>query len=150
MLKKIIIKVFSLLIFHSILYADEKNILISGNERISKETIKVYGDINLKKNIDEKEINKILKNLYDTNFFEDVKVNFSENTLKIFVKEYPIINQLILIGVESNKFRDELLKIIQLKEKGSFVKSFVSKDVDNIKMFYSMSSKIILRKILLF
>ena len=137
MLKKIIIRVLSLLIFHSVLLADDKNIIISGNERISKETINVYGDINLEKNIDEKEINRILKNLYDTNFFEDVKVNFNENTLKIFVKEYPVINQLILTGEESKKFRDELIKIIQLKEKGSFIKSLVSKDADRIKMFYS-------------
>ena len=31
------------------LLADDKNIIISGNERISKETINVYGDINLEK-----------------------------------------------------------------------------------------------------
>ena len=45
-----------------------KNIIIEGNERISDETIKVYGEVKLNDNIDEIRINEIIKNLYSTNF----------------------------------------------------------------------------------
>ena len=50
-------------------------IVIEGNNRVSDETIKVYGDIKENENIDEKKINEILNNLYSTNFFEDVQIN---------------------------------------------------------------------------
>ena len=44
---------------------------ISGNKRISNESIIVLGQINLNDKFDEK-LNDILKNLYETNFFSDV------------------------------------------------------------------------------
>ena len=42
------------------------------------------------------------KNLYDTGFFEEASLSKENSTLKIFVKEYPTINQLVILGVESN------------------------------------------------
>ena len=112
-------------------------IVINGNQRISDETVKIYGDIKLKKNINENEINKILKNLYSTNFFENVDVSFSNNILKINLKEYPVINQLILIGEKSNRIKKQIKKIISLKEKRSFIKSELSNDLETIKNLYS-------------
>ena len=49
-------------------------IQIQGNKRISNETIKIYGGINVNKDYSKKDLNQILKNLYETNFFEDVNV----------------------------------------------------------------------------
>ena len=46
----------------------------------------------------ENDINNVLNNLYSTNFFEDVKINLNNNKLIISLKEYPVINQLILVG----------------------------------------------------
>ena len=66
-----------------------KNIIIEGNERISDETIKVYGEVKLNDNIDEIKINEIIKNLYSTNFFEDIKVSLKNQTLFINLEEYP-------------------------------------------------------------
>ena len=94
----------------TILKADVVNdLVISGNKRVSDETIKIYGEIDISKDITENELDKILKNLYSTNFFEDVKVQIKNNKLEIVLKEYPVINQLILIGEESNKYK-ELIK----------------------------------------
>ena len=56
-----------------------KKIEITGNNRFSEETIKVYGDIKINKDYSERELDQILNNLYSTNFFEDVKVNFINN-----------------------------------------------------------------------
>ena len=50
-----------------------KKIVIDGNQRISEETIKLYGDIELNKDYKESDLDKILKNLYSTDFFSDVK-----------------------------------------------------------------------------
>ena len=72
----------------TILKADVVNdLVISGNKRVSDETIKIYGEIDISKDITENELDKILKNLYSTNFFEDVKVQIKNNKLEIVLKE---------------------------------------------------------------
>ena len=52
-----------------------RKIEISGNSRISDETVKVYGELKgVNLNYSRSELNSILKNLYSTNFFEDVNL----------------------------------------------------------------------------
>ena len=137
MFKKILSFLF-LTFFTSVLNAEIVNeIIIEGNKRVSKETIKIYGGIDLNNNISEKDLNIILNNLYETNFFENVEINLERNTLKILLKEYPIINQLIIIGEPSNKLKEQIKKIISLKEKKSFIQSFLSEDTNLIKKLYS-------------
>ena len=96
---------------------------VIGNDRISPETIKVYGDITINKNYSNFEINTILKNLYKTDFFEDVQISLDNGLLKIIVKEYPTINSVDLRGEKSNQIKKALLKQIDLKPKESFVKN---------------------------
>ena len=71
-------------------------ISVEGNKRISIETIKVYGDIEIGKDYSETDLNKILNKLYETEFFETVELSLKNNVLVIKLKEYPIVNQLIL------------------------------------------------------
>ena len=78
-----------------------------------------------------------MKNIYETGFFENVEVKYEKNILIINLKEYPIINQLVLIGEKSKKFKDEIIKIINSKQKKSLNKSNIAKDVDIIKNLYS-------------
>ena len=61
MLKKIF-KTIILFLSNSISQAEVVNqVQIDGNKRISNETIKVYGEIELNKNYSEVDLNKILK-----------------------------------------------------------------------------------------
>ena len=76
---------------------------VSGSQRISDETIKVYGDIALGKDFSTLDLNNVLKNLYQTDFFEDVKVSIKNGVLIISVKEYPIINSINLEGKKNEK-----------------------------------------------
>jgi outer membrane protein insertion porin family len=50
---------------------------VKGNSRISEETIKVYGDISIGKNYTNFDIDEMLKNLYKTNFFEDIQIKLN-------------------------------------------------------------------------
>ena len=125
-------------LYTSILKAEVvSKIEIAGNSRVSDETIKIYGNIRVNQDILEQDINKILNNLYSTNFFEDVKITLSNKILKITVEEYPVINQLVIIGETSSRIMDEIKKILKLKEKDSFILSNLSSDVDTIKKLYS-------------
>ena len=75
-----------------------KEVVIEGNKRVAEETIKVYGEIEINKDFSENDINKVLNNLYSTNFFENIDIQLKNNILNIKLKEYPVINQLIIIG----------------------------------------------------
>ncbi len=114
-----------------------RNLKVIGNERVSDETIKVYGDIELGKNYKESDLNKILQNLYSTNFFEDVQISLEEGILTIKLKEYPLINQLVILGEKNKKYLEQIKKIIKLRQKSSFIKSYLSDDIENIKRLYS-------------
>ena len=114
-----------------------KDLKINGNKRVSNETVKIYGEIEIGKNYSESDLDKVLKNLYSTNFFEDVNLKLQNNVLVINLKEYPVINQLIIIGEQSNNSREQIKKVINLKEKRSFIKSLLAKDLEIIKNLYS-------------
>jgi len=114
-----------------------KDIQINGNKRVSDETIKIYGKIQLNKDVSEKDLNNILTNLYSTNFFEDVNINLVNGVLKIDLLEYPTINNLILIGEPSNKYKEQIRDVLQLKEKDSFIKSKLKSDANIIRQLYS-------------
>ena len=112
-------------------------VTIDGNNRVSDETIIIYGEINLNEDINEDKLNLILNNLYSTEFFENINVKIVNQTLIIKLKEYPTVNQIIFIGEKSNRIKDEIKKVMKLKEKKSYIKSHLSKDIDIIKKLYS-------------
>ena len=113
-----------------------KKIEVIGNERISEQTIKVYGDINLNQEYNDEQINDIIKKLYSTNFFSNISTSFSNGILKINVTENPIIYSVNINGENAKKFKEQILKIISLKEKSSYIENFVKSDIEIIKRFY--------------
>jgi len=125
------------LLFTSSLNAEIlKKVEIQGNSRISSETIKVYGEIELNKDYSNDDINSIIKKLYNTKFFSKISTDFSNNTLKILVEENPIINTIIIDGEKAKKFKKVILDIISLKEKSSYVESDIKNDIEIVRSFY--------------
>ena len=112
-------------------------VVINGNKRISDKTIILYGEIKIKEQINETKINEIINNLNRTNFFEDINIEIKNNILTLDLKEYPVINQIIIRGEPSNKLKDQIKKNLKLKEKSSFIKSYLASDVNIIKQLYS-------------
>ena len=129
-LKKYLIIVFTYIFLLSTFSNAEivKNILIKGNERISNETIKVFTSIKKGDEIDSGKLNQIIKNLYDTNFFENIKVNFVNQDLTITVKESPIINKVVFNGIKSKTLKDSITENIILKSRTSFNEFQLNKD----------------------
>ena len=113
-----------------------KKLEINGNERISNETIKVYGEIELNKDYQNEDVNDIIKRLYNTNFFSNISTKFNNGVLIIDVKENPIIYSIIIKGEQTKKYKEQILKLISLKEKSSFIENFVKSDIEMIKRFY--------------
>ena len=139
-INKIIIFViifWSTFLFSSLNAVVIKKIEIIGNDRVSDQTVIVYGDIKINEDINEQKLNQILNDLYSTDFFEDVKVEIKKDVLIINLKEYSVINKLIFLGEPSNRIKSEIKKNIRSKEKGSFIKSYISQDIETIKTLYS-------------
>jgi outer membrane protein insertion porin family len=113
-----------------------KKLEIIGNSRISNETIKVYGEIEINKDYSDDELNTVIKRLYDTRFFSDISTSFSNGVLRINVKENPIIDSIIIEGEPTKKYRTAILRMLALKEKGSYIESDINQDVQIIKNFY--------------
>ena len=114
-----------------------KKVEIDGNSRISEETIKVYGDVILGKDYSAFDIDKILKNLYKTDFFEDIKLSLTNNILNIKVKEYQVINAIDFKGEKSKTVKSSILKGLELKEKESYIESKLDSDLRSIKKAYA-------------
>ena len=125
-------KIFTILFFfyfNSHAYSETiGKIIIEGNDRISDETISMFADVKLNDNIDNEKLNSILKNLYDSNFFDNVSVSFDKNDLIINVIESPIIEQITFTGVKSKTMKKELFKILKLKSRSSFNETMLSDD----------------------
>ena len=132
-----LILVISIFNFTALKSETVNTVIIDGNKRVSEETVILYGDIKLNEEINENKLNLILKNLYSTEFFEDVELRMDKGTLFVNLKEYPIINQLILVGEPSNRIKNDILKNLKLKQKNSFIKSYLSNDIETIKRLYS-------------
>ena len=109
------------------------NINISGNDRISDETIIIFGGIEVNKNYNLDDLNIILKELYKTDFFKNIKIDIQNKNLNISVIENPIIQNLIIQGIKSKKYNELIKENLILREKSSFIESKVKKDLILIK-----------------
>ena len=112
---------------------------IENNNRISKETIITYGDIDLEKDYNNDDINQILKNLYDTNFFEDIEITITGNTLNIKVVENKIIQTVKIEGIKSKTMQKSILENLFSRDKSPFLLTRVKQDVQKIKTSLDMA-----------
>ena len=109
-----------------------KEIKVNGNERISDETIKMFSTIKLNQDINDDDLNKITKDLYQTNFFENIFVSINDGVLVIQVKENPIIGKLEIQGIKSKTIKENLLKIIKIKSRNSYNEFLLKEDSTTI------------------
>ena len=128
-LKVILLSIIFNLIFLSFSFSEIiKKIQITGNSRISNETVLMFSKINEGQNFKNSMLNEILKNLYDSNFFSDVSVKFENNIIKIDVEEAPLIKDIKISGIKAKKFKKLIRESLILKPRGSFNNFFLSEE----------------------
>ena len=109
-----------------------ENIQINGNQRISNDTIKLFSKIDIGDEINKEDINRILKDLYETNFFENVNIKFLNNILNISVSEHPIIQNVIYEGIKSKSLLSKIEENKLIREKASFNEFILSNEEKRI------------------
>ena len=100
-----------------------KEFKIVGNERLAKETIVLFSELNIGDDIDQNIINLSFKKLFETNYFKNLKINFENGIISIEVIENPIIQSIQINGVKKKSLLDELEKITKKTEKYPFIES---------------------------
>ena len=110
-----------------------KNIEYLGNERIPDQTILMLSKVKTGDFVDEEKVNEILINLYNSNFFKDVKITFIDKILKIEVIENPLIDQIIFEGVKAKKNLEIIKNNLSLKPRSSYDFSLAKEDLLKIK-----------------
>ena len=136
--KKIIVSIILFFSLHNFNAYSEivDKVEVLGNERISLETIIVFGDITIGKDYKNSDINLLIKKLYETTFFSNISVELINNKLSIVVKENPIVNSIIFEGEKAKKYTEKINDLLKIKEKSSFVSNNIKRDVNKIKSFY--------------
>jgi outer membrane protein insertion porin family len=110
-----------------------KEIDITGNQRISDETIKLLGKIELNKFYNDNELNTIFKDLYDTKFFKNLDINFIDGKLTLNVIENPVIELVNIEGFKNDNLKKTVIDNMSLKERKSFTEIDLNKDISLIK-----------------
>ena len=136
-IKFLLINTFIILSFCIKSYAEiVKKVEIQGNQRITKETIIIYGDIKIGSNYETSDVNLLIKKLYDTKFFSNISTQLKEGNLIIKVQENPIVNTIVFNGEKTKKYKETILTLISVREKSSFINNYVKSDINIIKEFY--------------
>ena len=93
---------------------------VLGNDRIPLETIKMLSNIDIGDEVSPRQINDLIKNLYETNFFKNIEIIFENNILKFYIEENAIISNLKIKGVKAKRIKEDIKAVMSLREKSSF------------------------------
>ena len=116
-----------------------KSISVTGNDRVTDETIIIFSDVNIGDDLSINDLNQIIKNLYITDFFKNVSINLKDNILKISVIENNLIQSIEINGVKNKKLNQALLDQLNITEKKSYVEEKSAEDSLRLLNFLKIS-----------
>ena len=99
-----------------------QEIKVEGNQRLSVETVLMFSGLNINQEISDDDLNISIKNLYNTNYFKDIKITPQNKILTIAIIENPIIQSIKINGVKNKTILNELSKITKKSEKYPYLK----------------------------
>ena len=110
-----------------------KKFNITGNERVSNETIIMFSKLKFGEEINQNKLNDALKELYSTNYFNDVAITSDNGNINILVKENPIIQSIKINGIKKDKIYENVKNITSKLEKYPFVETKINDQVKLLK-----------------
>ena len=114
------------------------NIIVKNNQRIDKETIISYLNIDPGDKVNYEILNRKLKKMYNLGLFSDIKFRVSNNNLIVLIKENPMVNNINFLG--NKKIKEDVIKEeIQLKSRNVFQKKELQDDLNVIRDLYKRS-----------
>ena len=124
----------------SISYSDfVSEIQVEGNKRFSDSSIIMLSGVTINDDLNNEDLNNILKNLYKTNFFETIKLDFKNQKLSINIVENPIIENVEFSGIKNNTLVKIITDNISLKDRSSFNEDQLTKDLNILENILKQS-----------
>ena len=115
-----------LLIFLSIISIAKSEIynkiIVEGNQRLSIETVIIFSGLDINTEVNNDDLNNSIKNLYETDYFKDIKLIIEDNIIRIKIIENPIIQSISIKNVKNKSLLKELNQIVKKSEKYPFLK----------------------------
>ena len=109
-----------------------KKIDVFGNERLAKETIILFSNIEVGDNIFSSDLNNAFKKLFETDYFKDIKINFSNGNLKISIVENPLIQSVVINGIDNKSILEQLNQITKKIEKYPYLENKINNQKNNL------------------
>ena len=116
-----------------------KEIEVTGNKRITSESITVLGAISLNEEYDDAKLNSVLKKLYDTNFFSNIKLSIQNSVMNIEVIENPIIENIEITGIKNKNLLKAVNDEMSLRNRMSYTDAQFNRDLNIIKNIFKSS-----------
>jgi len=101
--------IFSLLLLSSLpVYAEKiKQIEINGLSAVSRGTVLSYLNFEVGDDFSLEDSNKVISNLFKSNLFNQIKIDFNQNRLEVTVTENPVIKFIDITDEENNLIEPE-------------------------------------------
>ena len=118
-----------------------RRIDVNGLQRVEKETVLAYLDIQSDKNVSQEQMDAAFKNLYATGLFADIKMDMAANgVLKLTVVENPLIGERAFDG--NKKLDDKILETeVQSAPNTIYNRAKVQQDVRRILEVYKRAGR---------
>ncbi len=110
-----------------------KDIEVINNNRVSKETILIFSKIKIGKDYSQNDLNLIIQDLYNTNFFSNITLEIKDGILIIDVDENKIVQEIKFNGIKKSEIVKTLKKRISTKEKNPFLENNIFSDIKLMK-----------------
>ena len=139
----VFITLFAFFVSATDLHADDhliSRIDVTGNNRIDGDTILNYAKLSVGSAYNQVEVDEALRDLYETELFSDVQINYDDSRIVITVQENYLINQ---VAFEGNKAinDDSLRDLVSLKARSTFSKNKLEEDISTIISSYRSAGR---------
>ena len=113
---------------------------IRDSNRIDGDTILNYAKLSVGSAYNQAEVDEALRDLYETELFSDVQINYDDSRIVITVQENFLINQ---VAFEGNKAinDDSLRDLVSLKARSTFSKNKLEEDISTIISSYRSAGR---------
>tara|TARA_S200000501_G_scaffold324896_1_gene322410 strand:+ start:2465 stop:4726 length:2262 start_codon:yes stop_codon:yes gene_type:complete len=111
-------------LFTNISFSNAKiynEIIITGNKRLSVETILMFSGLKTNTDLTENDLNLSIKELYKTDYFKDIQMLKKNNVLQIKITENPIIQNIYIKGIKNKSIIKEIEDVTKKTEKYPFL-----------------------------
>ena len=139
MINKIILKKLIYIFIFQILFINHsfseiiKQFNIIGNDRVTDETVIMFSNLEIGDEINDDILNNSLKNIYLTDYFKSVSASNKNGIVEFKVEENPIIQTIIINGIDKNYIIDSLKKVTSKIEKYPFVENKIKEQTILLK-----------------